>query len=140
MWNVEILDKGTDKDRIAVQVQFTKAGEEALTVNFTARTAAELNQTIKNYQDNLASRDADLDTVTVGAWTAPVEEAPEAPTQTEDEIAEATWNTAKGQLEQALELKRMAIEAGRPVSPERQADIDALAAFVDANFKSEYVN
>lgn len=139
MWNAKILDKGTDKDRIAVQVEFSKTGEESIKVNFTARTVEELNRTIGNYKTSLDNRDAELSALTLGDWTAPDEEEAAEVEPTPEEQAETAWNSAKSKLEQALALKKMAEEAGRPVAAERQAEIDQLAAFVDANFKIEYV-
>ena len=139
MWKAEIVAKGVEKDRIALQVEFSKDGEESVKVPFSARTVEEINQTIKQYIHGLDGRDAELAKLTLGDWTEPVVEEVAEVEPTKEEAAEQLWNTTKSKLEQALALKEMAIRSGREVAADRQKEIDQLAAFVDAYFKIEYV-
>jgi len=139
MWTAEIVAKGVEKDRIALQVEFSKEGEESVKVPFSARTVEEVNNTINQYIHGLDGRDAELEKLTLGDWTAPVVEEVAEVEPTDAEVAEELWNTTKGKLEQALALKEMAIKSGREVADDRQKEIDQLAAFVDAYFKIEYV-
>jgi len=139
MWTAKIVAKGVEKDRIALQVEFSKDGEESVKVPFSARTVEEVNNTIKQYIHGLDGRDAELEKLTLGDWTAPVVEEVAEVEPTDAEVAEQLWNTTKSKLEQALALKEMAIKSGREVAADRQKEIDQLAAFVDAYFKIEYV-
>ena len=140
MYEAILTDKGTPRDKIAVQVKFDNGVTESFTVNFTGRTSHEINRSIAIYLENLDKRDEDFDALEMGVFTAPVEEPKEEPVPpTAEEQAETAWNDAKGKLEQALALKKMAEDAGRTVDPARQTDIDALAEYVDKNFTKEYV-
>jgi len=140
MYTATLKDKGTLRDKITLQVEFDNKVAEPFTENFTGRTSHEINRSIAIYLENLDKRDADLEGLTMGVFTAPVEEPKSEPVPpTKEELAETAWNDTKSKLEQALALKKMAEEAGRPVDPARQGEIDALAEYVDTNFKSEYV-
>ncbi len=140
MYTATLKDKGTLRDKITLQVEFDNKVAEPFTENFTGRTSHEINRSIAIYLENLDKRDADLEGLTMGVFTAPVEEPKSEPVPpTKEELAETAWNDTKSKLEQALALKNMAEEAGRPVDPARQGEIDALAEYVDTNFKSEYV-
>lgn len=59
---------------------------------------------------------------------------------TQAEVDQGTWVAQYTALEKAQKLADMATKAGRTVDPVRQAEMDALAAFVDTNFKSEYID
>ena len=139
MWKADIKAVKNVRDLMSLDVEFTNGvAEDTYTISFEARTKEEAERTIQNQITNLEARDKEIATISTGEFVAPVvEDTVVEPTA--EEIAAKQWQVAKSKLEQALELKRMAVEAGRTVDPARQAEIDALAEFVDTNFKSEYV-
>jgi len=139
MWTANILDKGMKRDIINVQVEFSKEGVESDKLNFEGRTVEEIHNTINSQLKARTERDEDFLALKVGQFV-PVEKVTEEVVEpTEEEVAKQVWESTKQKLSQALELREMAIKAGRDIDPQRQKDIDELAKFVDENFKNEYV-
>lgn len=144
MWTATITDKGVVRDVIALQVAFSKEGEETIKVNFEGRTVDEINRTIKNYKEALDNRDTELSKLTTGDWAEPIMEEVVA-IETPEEIATREFETAKAEWlkkKEALTTMVDDMERGKLIGID--ADLNQLAImknlgdWVNANMKQEY--
>jgi len=120
-------------------------GIEDVTIPFVVENKELMDRTLLSVVDRMNKAEADVAITPNGdAYTPVIPEAPKAPEPTAEEIAtmqaQDAWLEAYRSLEAAKKLRQLAIDSGREVNPERQALIDGLAAFVDENFKQEYVD
>lgn len=137
MWTVNILDKGIENEAIAIQVAFSN-GTESIKRNFAGSTKAELDRRIKQQLDALEERDANAELVTVGEWTAPVEEAPAE--KTANELAQEAWLEQWKKYRSAKKGMQELKDAGVTPTTEEQTAFDELKAWVADNRKPEYTH
>ena len=135
MWNVTIRDKGIKDEAITVQVEYKK-GEESIVRNFAGNTQAEIDRRIGNYLQALETRDAEIENVTVGEWTAPVEEAPAE--KTPEELEQDAW-LEQWNLFVKAEKAMAALERNGITPTQEETDrFEALKKWVADNRKPEY--
>ena len=137
MWTATIRDKGVQNEAITCQVEFVN-GKESIVRNFAGNTKEEIDRRIQQQLDALVKRDENVDLVTVGEWTAPVEEP--APEPTPEEAARDAWLEKWREFAGAEKGIAALARNGITPKPEEQAAFDALKQWVADNRKPEYTH
>ena len=134
MWTVEIKNKQTQHEAIVVEVDFIN-GAETITRNIAGTTKEEIDSRIAKQLKLLEDRDANVDAVTVGAWTAPTPAVTE-PTKGEKDrdLWLAQWRVYQGSLKAMQALS----EANIAPTAEETARFEALKTWIADNRKPEY--
>lgn len=120
-------------------------GTEDVTIPFVIENKELMDKTLLSIVARMNQAEADVAITPNGeAYEVEIPKTPEPVEPTAEEKtameAQAAWVDSYQKLEKAKKLRQLAIDSGREVNPERQAQIDALAEFVDTNFKDEYID
>jgi hypothetical protein len=152
MWTIKTVDTKLNLqskipgERLMMHVTAVLTnGTDDVTIPFVIENKELMDRTLLSIVARMNQAEADVAITPNGeAYEVEVPKAPEPVEPTAEEKAameaQAAWVDAYQKLEKAKKLRQLAIDSGREVNPERQAEIDALAEFVDFNFKNEYID
>jgi len=117
-------------------VDFTD-GVETFTESCIPQDTAGFNYWVKSRIDAYNTKN-ELNNLLVEGQTIDLATLIPAPVISEFEQRKNAWFSANQKLEFFLKLKETAITTGKTVSEERQAEIDALATYVDENIERAF--